>query len=59
MGVNAFQVEEELDLERLKVDPAIEQAQRDRLAELAPRRDATRASELLTRLERRRAAART
>ncbi len=45
VGVNAFQVEEKMELERLKVDPAIEQAQRRRLAELRSRRDAARAAE--------------
>ena len=34
VGVNAFQVDEKIELERLKVDPAIELAQRQRLAEL-------------------------
>jgi methylmalonyl-CoA mutase N-terminal domain/subunit len=51
VGVNAFQVEEKMELERLMVDPAIEQAQRAKLAELRAGRDALRASELLTRLE--------
>jgi methylmalonyl-CoA mutase N-terminal domain/subunit len=51
VGLNAFQVEEKLELERLKVDPAIEQGQRDRLAALRQRRDATRVSELLAFLE--------
>jgi methylmalonyl-CoA mutase N-terminal domain/subunit len=51
VGVNAFQVDEQVELERLKVDPAIEQSQRRRLAELRSRRDAARVSELLTRLE--------
>ena len=36
VGVNAFQVDEKIELERLKVDPAIELAQRQRLAESAP-----------------------
>jgi len=49
--VNAFQVNEQIDLERLKVDPSIELGQRTRLAELRAHRDATRVSELLTRLE--------
>ncbi len=31
VGVNSFQVEEQVELERLKVDPAIEQGQRSRL----------------------------
>jgi methylmalonyl-CoA mutase N-terminal domain/subunit len=51
VGVNAFTSNEELQLERLKVNPAIEQGQRARLAALRSRRDATRAAELLTRLE--------
>jgi methylmalonyl-CoA mutase N-terminal domain/subunit len=51
VGVNAFQVSEEVDLERLKVDPAIEQAQRARLEALRARRDNSRVSELLARLE--------
>jgi methylmalonyl-CoA mutase, N-terminal domain len=51
VGVNAFQVEEQLELERLAVDPAIEQSQRQKLAELRQRRDPARTSDLLTRLE--------
>lgn len=51
VGLNAFQVKEELTMERLKVDPAIEQAQRASLAVLRQRRDANRAGELLGRLE--------
>ena len=51
VGVNAFQVDEHLTLERLKVDPAIEQAQRAHLAKLRAGRDAVRAAELLARLE--------
>jgi methylmalonyl-CoA mutase, N-terminal domain len=51
VGVNAFSVEEKIELERLKVDPAIEQAQKARLAGLRLRRDAARTSELLARLE--------
>jgi len=51
VGVNAFQVQEARELERLKVDPSIEEAQRARLADLRQRRDAARASELMTRLE--------
>ncbi len=34
VGVNAFEVEEKLDMERLKVDPKIEQNQCTRLADL-------------------------
>ncbi len=51
VGVNAFKVDEQLDLERLKVDPAIEQNQRDRLKSLRYRRDSQKTSELLSRLE--------
>ncbi len=51
VGVNAFQVKEELEMERLKVDPSIEQNQRVRLAELRASRDQAKVSELCTRLE--------
>ncbi|MBN2550755.1 MAG: methylmalonyl-CoA mutase, partial [Anaerolineales bacterium] len=51
VGLNAFQVDEQIELERLKVDPSIEQNQRARLVNLRARRDAARVSELLTRLE--------
>jgi methylmalonyl-CoA mutase N-terminal domain/subunit len=51
VGMNAFQVEENLELERLKVDPAIEEGARSRLAELRQGRDAARISELFTHLE--------
>jgi methylmalonyl-CoA mutase N-terminal domain/subunit len=51
VGVNAFQVDEQVELERLKVDPKIEQNQRARLSELRDSRDAQRASELLAQLE--------
>ncbi len=46
VGVNRFQVDEEPDLERLQVDPAIEQNQRARLAALRAQRDARRVAEL-------------
>jgi methylmalonyl-CoA mutase N-terminal domain/subunit len=39
VGVNSFQIEESKDLERLKVDPTIEENQRRRLAELRAGRD--------------------
>jgi methylmalonyl-CoA mutase N-terminal domain/subunit len=52
VGVNAFQIEEKMELERLEVDPAIEEAQRSRLAAIRQRRDPTRTNELLNRLER-------
>ena len=51
VGVNAFQVDEKAELERLKVDPALEAAQRERLERLRATRDQTRAAELLDHLE--------
>ena len=51
VGVNAFQLVEQVELERLAVDPSIEQAQRARLGELRARRDAERGSQLLSQLE--------
>ena len=51
VGVNAFHVDETMQLERLKVDPSIEQNQRNRLAELRQRRDGAKVSEMLGHLE--------
>lgn len=51
VGVNAFQSEEKLTLDKLRVDPAIETGQRARLAALRAQRDAVRTAELLGRLE--------
>ena len=51
VGMNAFEVEEDLELERLEVDPNIEARQSNRLKKLRERRDSTRVSELLTRLD--------
>jgi methylmalonyl-CoA mutase N-terminal domain/subunit len=51
VGLNQFKVEEDLTLERLKVDPAIEMAARERLAKLRANRDSTKVSELLSQLE--------
>jgi methylmalonyl-CoA mutase N-terminal domain/subunit len=51
VGVNAFQVEERLEIERLKIDPAIEEQQRQKLADLRARRDNGKVSELRARLE--------
>jgi methylmalonyl-CoA mutase, N-terminal domain len=51
VGVNAYQMEENYQLERLRVDPAIEQAQHARLAEVRRRRDTQRVHELLGKLE--------
>ena len=51
VGVNQFQVAEEPHLERLKVDPALEHEQRQRLAELRRTRDSGKVAELRGRLE--------
>lgn len=51
VGVNAFQTKEELQLERLTVDPNIEKNQKARLAELRTARDSVRVHELLSHLE--------
>ncbi len=50
VGVNAFQVEEQTPIEPLHVDPAVEETQRRRLAELRARRDPARVTELRARL---------
>ena len=51
VGVNEFQEEiESDDLERLKVDPAIEEAQREHLAQLRKKRDNARVSAMLDRV---------
>lgn len=52
VGVNALQVDEQMTLERLKFDPAIEQAQRTHLADVRARRDPAKAAELLAHLDR-------
>ena len=51
VGVNAFQVDEEIELEQLKVDLAVEVSQRARLEALRADRDAGRVGELLGHLE--------
>jgi methylmalonyl-CoA mutase N-terminal domain/subunit len=51
VGVNAFQIEEKLELERLQVDPSIEAEQCIRLKVLREKRDQIQVSNLLTRLE--------
>jgi methylmalonyl-CoA mutase N-terminal domain/subunit len=51
VGVNAYQIEEQLDLEALRVDPAIEENQRARLKELREKRDNQRVNELLGQLD--------
>jgi methylmalonyl-CoA mutase N-terminal domain/subunit len=51
VGMNSFQVEENLELESLEVDPEIETGQRNRLAALRQRRNAARVTELLGHLD--------
>ncbi|MBS1250665.1 MAG: Methylmalonyl-CoA mutase [Chloroflexi bacterium] len=51
VGVNAFQVEEDLDLDRLGVDPTIEANQRAGLKKIREGRDSAKVSQLLGRLE--------
>ena len=51
VGVNEFATDEDVSIERLRIDPAIEQAQCERVAAIRARRDAGRASELRSRLE--------
>ena len=51
VGLNAFQVDTNIELERLQVDPAIEEAQCKRLVSLRARRDRQRVSDLLSQLE--------
>ncbi len=51
VGVNQFEMKEDVQLERLSVDPAIEQNQKKQLAELRKNRNAARTGELLDGLE--------
>jgi methylmalonyl-CoA mutase N-terminal domain/subunit len=51
VGVNAFQVDDEIELEQLRVDLAVEASQRARLEALRAGRDAGRVGELLGHLE--------
>ncbi len=51
VGVNKFQVDEESDVTTLRVDPAIEQQQRDQLAALRAARDGDKAAALMGQLE--------
>ena len=51
VGVNQFKVQEELTLERLRVDPAIELGQKTKLRELREGRDQRVADELLEKLK--------
>ena len=51
VGVNQFQAQEQVTLERLQVDPTIEAAARKRLEQLRARRDAGKTAELMSRVE--------
>ena len=51
VGVNAYQVEQDIQLDRLSVDPAIEISQKKELEALRLRRDSTKVNELLSRLD--------
>lgn len=51
VGVNQFQIQDEVTLERQRIDPAIEAVARARLANLRAKRDQARVSELRTQLE--------
>ena len=51
VGVNKFQVKEEISLESLKIDPKIEQDQHERLAALRASRDNLMVEALLNKLE--------
>lgn len=51
VGVNAFNVQENMELERLNVDPTIERNQIEHLKELRAKRDPTKVNELLANLE--------
>jgi methylmalonyl-CoA mutase N-terminal domain/subunit len=51
VGINEFGVEEQLDLDQLRVDPAIEASQAARLAAIREGRDSARTAELLVYLE--------
>jgi len=51
VGVNDFQVEEDLDLDILRVDPAVGERQATRLSALKARRDGEAVSAALSRLE--------
>jgi methylmalonyl-CoA mutase, N-terminal domain len=51
VGLNDFTLDEEVSIERQKIDPAIEQAQCDRVAAVRARRDSDKANELRAHLE--------
>lgn len=51
VGLNAFEVDEEVELDRLSVDPRIEEDQSQRLARIRSARDPSQVSELLTQID--------
>mgnify|MGYP002633935308 CR=1 FL=1 len=51
VGVNKFRVDEEIDIERLAVDPTIEASQRAKLKAIRARRDDAKVAELHIRIE--------
>jgi methylmalonyl-CoA mutase, N-terminal domain len=51
VGVNGFQIQEDLTLEILKVDPQVEENQKQQLAELRANRDQGKVNQCLTQLE--------
>ena len=51
VGVNIYQMDEDLSLNLLSVDPALEKAQKKRLANLRQKRDQNKVEELITRLK--------
>ena len=50
VGVNQFQVQEKVDLERLRVDPKIEQVQKHKLKKLRAGRDPRKTDQMLEKL---------
>ncbi len=51
VGVNIYQMDEQLSLDLLSVDPALEKAQKERLAELRQNRDQKNVDQLIIRLK--------
>lgn len=51
VGLNDFQIEEEIELESLKVDPHVEEEQKKRLSSLRDKRDNEKVNQLLSQLE--------
>ena len=51
VGVNAFEVQEKVELERISVDPQIERNQIEKLRNMRAKRDAGRVNDLLTNLD--------